>query len=122
MSRRGRETRVPLDGLTGKQLAILREDADDFLIARAEDLRLLRDDEDPGCAMGEVAALGRLGSALRQGEVFVPDRTLRRLVARRTTETIHLEEVRAEYERERSRHEAWLALLAHLPKRGEGHE
>jgi hypothetical protein len=116
VSRRERETRVPLDGLTEEQLAILREDADDFLIARAEDLRLLRDDEDPGRAIGEVAALGRLGFALRQGEILVPDRTLRRLVARRTTETIHLEEVKGEYERELSRHEAWLALLGHLPK------
>lgn len=117
MSRRERETRVPLDGLTGEQAAILREDTGDLLIARAEDLRLLHRDEDPKRAVREVAALGRLAFGLGRGEVLVPDPTVRRLVARRTTETIHLEEVRREYELELAHHEAWLALLAHLPGR-----
>lgn len=120
MSRRGRGTRVPLDGLSATQLAVLRRDVDDLLIARAEDLRLLPGDGDPGRSVGEVAALGRLASGLGRGEILVPDSTVRELVARRAAETARLEEVGEEYERERSRQEAWATLLAHLPEGAAG--
>ena len=120
MSRR--EIRVPLDGLTKEQLAILRELTDDLLIARAEDLRPIRDGDDLDRETGEVAALGRLGFALRHGEVIVPDRTVTELVARRSTETVQLDEARETYERELAEHEAWVALLGHLARgrRGTG--
>ena len=112
MSRREREAAVSLDGLSTGQLAILREDAGDLLLARAEDLRLLHRDEEPRRAVREVAALARLCSGLRHGEVFVPDRTLTELVARWTAETGQLEEVKEVYERALAEHEAWVALLA----------
>lgn len=116
MSRRDREARVSLDGLTGEQLSILRRQASGFLVAKASDLRLLHNEEDPERVIGEVAALGRLSSGLERGEVFVPDPTIRELVERQTTETSYLEEMKEEYERELAEHEAWSALLALLTK------
>jgi hypothetical protein len=114
MSRRERETRVPLDGLSGEQLSILREGASSHLIGAAGDLRLLANHDDPERAVREVAALGRLNFWLHHGEVLVPDRTVRELVARRTTETIYLDELKETYDRELAEQEAWLALLAHF--------
>jgi hypothetical protein len=116
MSRRERETRVPLDGFSVEQLARLREEADDYLVTKAEDLRLLHRFRDPKRGVREVAALARLCLGLRHREVFVPDRTVRELIARRSAETDLLEEAKEEYERELAGHEAWLALLAHFPE------
>lgn len=107
---------MALDGLTGEQLLSLRRQADGWLVVAAEDLRLLHREADPRRAVREVAALGRLTRALGRGELAVPDRVVRDLVGRRTAETILLEELREEYERELAEHEAWLALLAHPGK------
>ncbi|MBS1885609.1 MAG: hypothetical protein JSU06_00295 [Actinobacteria bacterium] len=125
MSRRGRETRVSLDGLTGQQVSILRRLTDDWLIAKAADLPLPDGHEgDPGREIEEVAALGRLASGLREGGLFVPDAMVRDLVERSTTETRLLEELEEEYENELAEHDAWTALLARLsegpPKWGSG--
>ncbi|HEY2055364.1 MAG TPA: hypothetical protein VGH14_15635 [Solirubrobacterales bacterium] len=105
-----------LDGLNQEQLSILRDLANNCLIGRAEDLRLLRNEDNPWCTIREVAALARLTVGLRRGHIFVPDRTVRDLVRRWVTEVTFLEEVKAEYDRELAEHEAWLALLAHLTK------
>jgi hypothetical protein len=116
MSRRERETRVSLDRLSEEQMSTLREGANGWLIGKAEDLRLLHSEDDPKRVIKEVAALGRLTFGLERGEVFVPDLMVRELVARRTTETIYLDELKERYDRELAEHEAWTALLAHLGK------
>jgi hypothetical protein len=116
MSRRERETRVPLDGLSEEQLSILREEAADWLVAAADDLEPHGGREEAKRAVKEVAALGRLNSSLRSSEVRVPDRVVMELVARRTTETRHLDELKEEYDRELAEHEAWSVLLAYIAK------
>jgi hypothetical protein len=116
MSRRERKTRVPLDGLSGEQLSILDEQANGWLIGKAADLRFLHSEDDPKRVIKEVAALGRLTFGLERGEVFVPDRMIGELIARRTTETIYLDGLKERYDQELAEHEAWLALLAHFAK------
>lgn len=74
MSRRERENRVPLDGLTDAQLEIVRDAVFGELVGKAGDLRLLDANPDPKGAIKEVAALGRLAFWLEHGEVLVPDR------------------------------------------------
>jgi hypothetical protein len=51
------------------------------LIARAGVLRLLKPSPDPRREIREVAALGRLAFWLNIGEVLVPDRAARGLIA-----------------------------------------
>lgn len=107
--------RVPLDGLGDGALAILGEDAKDWLVAKADDLpKGIDDAEGARREAEEVAALGRLVSGLRQGEILMPDPVARELVARATTENIRLDELKKEYDQELGRHESWAALLAHL--------
>jgi hypothetical protein len=106
---------VRLDGLSDRQLAILREEANDWLVTKADDLPKGIDvAEGSKREVEEVAALGRLVSGLRRGQVLMPDRIARDLVARSTTETVHLDELKAEYDRELAEHESWVALLARL--------
>lgn len=105
--------RIRLDGLSGRQLAILREGAEDWLVMKAEDLpRCVEDAEGTRREVEEVAALGRLVSGLRRGEVHVPDPMLRGLIARTVGETRHLDELKEEYDRELEEHGSWAALLA----------
>jgi hypothetical protein len=83
MSRRERETHVRLDGkMSEAQLEIVRDDVIGRLIGKAEDLHLLHREPDPERIVREVAALGRLAFWLGEGEVVVPDRTARDLMAR----------------------------------------
>jgi hypothetical protein len=115
MSRQERSTRVRLDRLADEQLAILREEANDWLVAKAADLSRGTDDDGRRREVGEVAALGRLVSGLRCGEVVAPDRVVRDLIARTTTETGRLDELlKEEYDRALTESEAWVALLAHF--------
>jgi hypothetical protein len=113
--RRERGTRISLDGLTERQRAIVLEGATDWLIALANDLcRYGPDDiERVTC---EVSALGRLASWTHQGEVAVPDRTVRALIERRIGETQRLDELEEEYEKDLFEHDAWVGLLAHIPE------
>ena len=81
MSPRERDTRVSLDGISEEQLEAVRGRIQDSLVCRAADLRLLHRSPDPRRAVGEVAALGRLAFWLGHGQVLVPDRAARDLVA-----------------------------------------
>jgi hypothetical protein len=104
---------VELDRLSDRQLTILREEMNDWLVAKANDLPKYNDDEAKR-QTEEVAALGRLVSGLRRGDIIVPDPIGRELVARTIGETRHLDELREEYDRELGEHEAWIALLGHF--------
>jgi hypothetical protein len=115
--RRERGTRVPLDGLTESQRAIVVEGATDWLVAVANDF-CRYDPDDIERVTDEVSALGRLASWLHQGQVAVPDRMVRAVIERRTGETQHLDELEEEYEGELFEHDAWVALLAHFPEAG----
>lgn len=107
--------RVPLDALAEGQLAILREEVNDWLVAKSDDLPHEIGDADAAKReVEEVAALGRLVSGLRRGEILVPDPVARELLARTTSETRDLDGLKEEYDRELARHKAWLALLAHF--------
>jgi hypothetical protein len=111
----GRDGRVRLDGLTGDQLEILREEAIDWLVTKAHDLPV------PGpekAEVEEVAALGRLVYGLRDGKVDGSDRMIRAFVAREASEAGFLDEVAEEYLREIASHAPWVALLVCLG--GEG--
>lgn len=77
MTRRERETRVRLDGMSEEQLEIVRRNLFGALVGKAGDLRLLHKLRDPKGAIREVAALGRLAFWLEHGQVLVPDRAAR---------------------------------------------
>lgn len=114
----GNRAPVRLDGLSDRQLAILREAANDWLVTKADDLPTGIDDADgTRREVEEVAALARLVSGLRRGEVLVPDPIAKELIARTIGETRHLDELREEFDRELGEHESWVALLAHLDAR-----
>lgn len=104
---------VSLDVITDEQLAILREEVIDWLVAKADDLPKDIDDSDGvKREVEEVAALGRLVSGLRRREVLMPDPIARELIARTTGENRHFDEVKDEYDRALGQHESWVALLA----------
>jgi hypothetical protein len=106
---------VEVDGLSDRQLAILREEANDWLVTKADDLRKGAEDADETKReVEEVAALGRLVSGLRRGQILMPDPMARGLIARTLGETRHLDELKEEYDREFGDHESWVALLAHF--------
>lgn len=111
--RRERGTRIPLDGLTEGQLAIVLEGTTDWLVALANDLCRYGPD-DIERVTDEVSALGRLASWLHQGQVAVPDRMVRAVIERRNGETQRLDELEAEYEDALAEQDAWVALLAHF--------
>lgn len=113
MSRRERATSVPLDGLSGGQLDFLRETVGDELIGRARDLRLLHGLPDPKGAIREVAALGRLAFWLHHGEIRIPDRAARDVMARISEEFRQMDEGLFErYERAIVQHDALRAFAA----------
>lgn len=115
MSRRERETHVRLDGMSEAQLEIVRDDVIGRLIGKAADLHLLHREPDPKRIVREVAALGRLAFWLGDGEVVVPDRAARDLMARLVED---LEEIdRPLFERHQeavAQHDALRAFLAYL--------
>jgi hypothetical protein len=117
MSRRERDTRVPLDGLTEGQRAIVLEGATDWLVALANDLCRYDPDEVERVS-DEISALGRLASWLHRGQVAVPDRMVRSVIERRNGETQRLDELEEEYEEALADHDAWVALLAHFAEAG----
>jgi hypothetical protein len=101
-------------GLSKAQRKVLLKWATVWLIDKTSDLELATRRKDPARSIEEVAALGRLVRGLEDGEVEVPDKVLGELVARRTTETNLLEELRKrkeEYEKEKEEHKAWVKLL-----------
>lgn len=105
--------RRPLEVLTDEQTAILLESTIDRLIAKADDLPAIgEDDSSKKEEVEEVAALGRLACGLRRGWIFPTDGIARKLAAREVSETGHLDELREEYERVSAGKEAWAALLA----------
>jgi hypothetical protein len=101
-------------GLSKAQRGVVLKWATIWLIDKTSDLELASRRKDPARSIEEVAALGRLVRGLEDGEVEVPDKVLGELVARRTTETNLLEELRRakeEYEKEKEEHKAWVKLL-----------
>jgi hypothetical protein len=121
MSRRERDTRVRLDGMTDEQLEIVRHAVSMELIGRAGDLRFLGRLPDPRQAVKDVAALGRLAFWLHHGEVLVPDRVARQ-VAQALAEGVDSmnEEVFEAYEEAMAEHDALHAFVAHLSGGGRG--
>jgi DNA-binding response OmpR family regulator len=97
----------------------------DPLLAVDDTLRKPSDLDELG---GRIAAIlrrrhSRGDAVVRVGEllvdpprrkILVPDRIVRGLVARSTSETNRLDELKEEYDRILAEHEAWVALLAHL--------
>jgi hypothetical protein len=101
-------------GLSKAQRKVVRRQATVWLVDKAADLELLSNERDPDRVVGEVAALGRLVSALEDGEVGVPDEVARQMIVRRTTETElldRLREAKEKYEEEQAEHDAWVRLL-----------
>ncbi|HEY2479468.1 MAG TPA: hypothetical protein VGI17_12155 [Solirubrobacterales bacterium] len=115
MSRRERETRVRLDGMSEEQLAIVRDTLLGMLVGRASDLHLLNKHPDPRGAIKQVAALGRLAFWLDDGVVVVPDWAAREVMGRIVEE---IEEMDADlierYGEAVAQHVALRAFLAHL--------
>ena len=121
MSRRERETRVRLDGMSEEQREIIRRSVFGALVGKAGDLRLLHQHPDPKRAIREVAALGRLAFWLEYDEVVVPDRAARE-VARGLAEGIDAlnewEEVARRYEKAMAEHDALHAFVAYFSDAG----
>lgn|GEM_PF-3282102 len=119
MSRRERDARVRLDGISGEQAGIARASLTDFLVAQAEDLRLLHTVEDPEGAIREVAALARMVAALRDGQLAVPDPAAREVMARIAGEVEEMDEELVErYEEAVAERRALCAFLAFLGEAG----
>jgi hypothetical protein len=121
MSRRERETRVRLDGMTEEQLEIVRRNAFGALVGKAGDLRLLHNHRDPKGAIREVAALARLAFWLEYDEVVVPDRESRD-IARGLAEGVDAlnewEEVARRHEEAMAEHDALHAFLTYFSDAG----
>ncbi|MFT3865205.1 MAG: hypothetical protein QM729_21165 [Solirubrobacterales bacterium] len=115
MSRRERDTRVRLERMSEEQIGTVRDMIHSALIGQASDLRFLNAAPDPRRAVREVAALGRLAFWLHHGEVLVPDRTARDLVARMVAADGEADRRLLEsYEAAVLEHEAMRSFLAHL--------
>jgi len=122
MTTEGRSPWVELNGLSDRQIEILGKELNDWLVAKADDLPKAEDDNARREAE-EVAALGRLVSGVRRGEVDPSDLIAGELVARTIGETRHLDELKEEYDRELGEHEAWVALLEYFdPAEADGAE
>jgi hypothetical protein len=117
VSRRERDTRVPLDGMTEAQLDIVRRNVFNALVGKAQDLRLLNKLADPRQAIREVATLGRLALWLEHGQVRVPDRAaleVARYLAEGVDAMNEWEEVFERYEEAIAEHDAMHTFVAHL--------
>jgi hypothetical protein len=113
--RRERGTRVPLDGMSEEQIEVVRDGIIGALIGQAEDLSLLNKNRDPKRAIREVAALGRLAYWLGIGEVHVPDRIARALVARKAKELVEMDvDLLERYEEAVVEHQAWRVFVEHF--------
>jgi hypothetical protein len=121
VSRRERDTRVPLDGMSEEQIEIVRHAVVGELIGRAGDLRFLNQLPDPRRAIKDVAALGRLAFWLHHGEVLVPDRVARE-VAKALAEGVDAmnEEVVEAYQEAMAEHDALHAFVAYFSAAGSG--
>lgn len=119
MSRRERDTRVRLDGMSEAQLEIVRHAVFGALVGRAGDLRLLDQYPDPKRAIREVAALGRLAFWLEHGEILVPDRAAREM-AEGIDAMNEWEEVARRYEEAMAEHDALHAFVAYFSEPGSG--
>jgi hypothetical protein len=121
MSRRERDTRVRLDGMTDEQIEIVRRSVFGALVGKAGDLRLLNKNPDPKGAIREVAALARLAFWLEYDEVVVPDGAARE-VAKGLAEGVDAlnewEEVARRYERAMAEHDALHAFVAYFSDAG----
>ena len=121
MSRRERDTRVRLDGMTDEQIEIVRRSVFGELIGKAGDLRLLHKLRDPKAAIREVSALARLAFWLEHGQILVPDRACHE-VARRLAEGVDAmnewEEVVEHDEEAVAEHDALHAFVAHFSDGG----
>jgi hypothetical protein len=115
VSRRERDTRVRLDGMSEPQLEIVRDAVFGALVGRAGNLRLLNQSPDPKQAIREVAALGRLAFWLEHGEVVVPDRTAREVMARIVEDVEEMDqELLERYEEAVAEHDALRTFVAYL--------
>jgi hypothetical protein len=115
MSRRERDTRVHLEEMSADQLEIVRHAVFGALVGRAGDLHLLNQYPDPKRAIREVAALGRLAFWLEQGEVVVPDRAARDVMARIVKDVEQMDaELLERYEEAVAEHDALRVLVAYL--------
>jgi hypothetical protein len=115
MSRRERDTRVHLEGMSEAQLEIVRDAVFGALVGKAGDLRLLNQSPDPKRAIREVAALGRLAFWLEHGEVVVPDRTAREVMARIVEDVEEMDaDLLERYEEAVAEHDALRAVVAYL--------
>jgi hypothetical protein len=105
--------RVRVDDLSEEQLEIVRDAVSGALVARAADLRHLKKAPDRKWAIKEVAALGRLAFWLDGGEILVPDRTARKVMARIAREVDEMDESLFErYEEAVAEHDALHAFVA----------
>jgi hypothetical protein len=123
VSRRERDTRVRLDGMTEEQIGIVRDDVIGELIGKAGDLDVLHTHPDPKRAIREVAALARLAFWLEYGEVVVPDRLAREVaqgLAEGTDALNEWEEVVERYEKAMAEHDALHAFVAYFSDAGPG--
>jgi hypothetical protein len=123
MTRRERDTRVRLEGMSEEQLEIVRRNVFGALVGKAGDLRLLHKHRDPKGAIREVSALGRLAFWLEHGEVLVPDGAARE-VAQGLAEGVDAmnewEEVVERYEEAIAEHDALHAFVAYFSGVGPG--
>ncbi|HEY5332435.1 MAG TPA: hypothetical protein VIJ21_02735 [Solirubrobacterales bacterium] len=123
MSRRERDTRVRLDGMSEEQLEIVRRTVFGALVGKAGDLRLLHKLRDPKGAIREVAALGRPAFWLEHGQVLVPDRAAREAaqgLADGVDAMNEWEEVARRYEEAMAEHDALHAFVAYFSDAGSG--
>jgi hypothetical protein len=117
VTRRERETRVRLGGMSEEQLEIVRCNVFGALVGKAGDLRLLHRLRDPKGAIREVAALGRLAFWLEHGQVLVPDRAAREAaqgLAEGVDAMNEWEEVVEQYEEAMAEHDALHAFVAYF--------
>lgn len=123
MSRRERDTRISLDGMSEEQLEIVRRNVFGALVGKAGDLRLLHKHRDPKGAIREVAALGRLAFWLEHGQLLVHDRAARE-VAKGLAEGVDAlnewEGVARRYEEAMAEHDALHAFVACFVDPGPG--
>jgi hypothetical protein len=121
MSRRERNTRVRLEGMSEEQLEIVRRNVFGALVGKAGDLRLLHKLRDPKGAIRVVAALGRLAFWLEHGQMLVPDKAARE-VAQELADGVDAmnewEEVVEQYEEAMAEHDALHAFVAHFSDGG----